>query len=522
MTASIQLPHPRVLAGVLLWLALAALLAALPLAALAPAAAMAALLLWPPLLLVLVAGAVPFGGLAALQLGGARLTPALPLLALGAALALGRSLLAGRLPGWGPARPLLLPLACFLGLLALAGWRAPEAELVLQELGRWASLGLALWLAARLAVRPAARPAGTEEDGGRGSAAPGRTAEPAWVVAKVLALVLGIGALEAAWGIRGALLREGPEAYAALGGRILRAHGHFGQPNPFGGYMNQIWPLALAPLAARLLGLGSAAGDRRPWPGGMALPLWGAVCGALALAGLFLSWSRGAWLGAAAAGVAMAGAALAAALSGGARRRGLAVLWLGLVLGLTGLWAGGLERLPPSVVDRLASSAEGGGWLIDVRDAEVTDASFAKIERLAHWQAALDMWAERPWLGQGPGHFAVAYERFRVPRWKDPLGHAHNLYLNLLAEAGLLGLAGYLLCYGAAWALAWRACLRPKGALEGALGLGLVGVLAALGVHSLLDHLYVHDLAVQLGLSLGLLMAARHCGDGLPAMETLL
>ncbi|HRA21199.1 MAG TPA: hypothetical protein PLZ56_12190, partial [Anaerolineae bacterium] len=281
MTASIQLPHPRVLAGVLLWLALAALLAALPLAALAPAAAMAALLLWPPLLLVLVAGAVPFGGLAALQLGGARLTPALPLLALGAALALGRAFLAGRLPGWGPARPLLLPLACFLGLLALAGWRAPEAELVLQELGRWASLGLALWLAARLAVRPAARPAGTEEDGGRGSAAPGRTAEPAWVVAKVLALVLGIGALEAAWGIRGALLREGPEAYAALGGRILRAHGHFGQPNPFGGYMNQIWPLALAPLAARLLGLGSAAGDRRPWPGGMALPLWGGVCGAL-------------------------------------------------------------------------------------------------------------------------------------------------------------------------------------------------------------------------------------------------
>lgn len=199
------------------------------------------------------------------------------------------------------------------------------------------------------------------------------------------------------------------------------------------------------------------------------------------------------------------------------RRRGLLALWLGACLVLAGLLAGGLERLPRSIVDRLASSAQGGGWIIDVRDAEVTDADFAKIERLAHWQAALAMWTERPWLGQGPGHFAAAYDRFRLPRWKDPLGHAHNLYLNLLAEAGLLGLGGYLLFYGAAWALALRACLRPRAGLEAALGLGLVGVLAALGVHSLLDHLYVHDLAVQLGLGLGLLVAARASGDRSPA-----
>lgn len=518
-------------AGAALWLALVALLAFLPLAALAPAALLAALLLWPPLALVLAAWAVPFGGLLALPLGAARLTPALPMLILASALALLRALPGGRLPGWGRARPLLLPLACFLAALVLAGWRAPESLLVLQELARWSSLGLALWLAARLG--------GGEGDGRRKAGDRDITA--------VFVLLLAAGALEAAWGIHGALLREGPEAYAALGGRIYRAHGHFGQPNPFGGYMNQLWPLALAPLAARLLGLG-AVGDRRPAGPGWAVIAWGAVAGALALAGLLLSWSRGAWLGAAAAGAAMTGAALAGAIGGReggardggsadggyrvaryvargseamasrspggvARRRGLLALWLGLCLVLVGLLAGGLERLPRSVVDRLASSAQGGGWIIDVRDAEVTDADFAKIERLAHWQAALAMWAERPWLGQGPGHFAAVYDRFRLPRWKDPLGHAHNLYLNLLAEAGLLGLAGYLLFYCSAWALALRACLRPRAALEAALGLGLVGVLAGLGVHSLLDHLYVHDLAVQLGLGLGLLLAARPSGD---------
>lgn len=533
---TLSLPRTPDPAGAALWLALVALLAFLPLAALAPAALLAALLLWPPLALVLAAWAVPFGGLLALPLGAARLTPALPMLILASALALLRALTGGRLPAWGRAWPLLLPLACFLAALVLAGWRAPEAQLVLQELARWASLGLALWLAARLG--------GGAGDGQRRAGDRDLTA--------VFVLLLAAGALEAAWGIRGALLREGPEAYAVLGGRIYRAHGHFGQPNPFGGYMNQLWPLALAPLAARLLGLGRV-GDRRAAGPGWAVIAWGAVAGALALAGLLLSWSRGAWLGAAAAGAAMTGAALAGAIgsrdggssdrgsrdggsaNGGyqvarsqarglgtlasrspgvpARRRGLLALWLGLCLVLAGLLAGGLERLPRSVVDRLASSTQGGGWIVDVRDAEVTDADFAKIERLAHWQAALAMWAERPWLGQGPGHFAAVYDRFRLPRWKDPLGHAHNLYLNLLAEAGLLGLAGYLLFYCSAWALALRACLRPRAALEAALGLGLVGVLAALGVHSLLDHLYVHDLAVQLGLGLGLMLAARAPGD---------
>ena len=294
MTRTFHLPRPRSLAGAALWPALAAGLAVLPLGALAAAALLVATLLWPPLLLVLLAWAVPFGDIAGTAVGSMRLTPVQPLLALGAVGLSGRALLAGRLPGMGPARPLLAPLALFLGSLALAGWWAPRADLVFKELARWASLALAAWLAARLAgPSEAARRRGAARD----QATKGWVREPAFV----LALVLAAGAAEAAWGIRGALLREGPEAYAALGGRIHRAHGHFGQPNPFGAYMNQIWPLALAPLAAWLLGLGAAAGDRRPPRVPPALASWGALAGTLALAGLLLSWSRGAWLGAAAA-----------------------------------------------------------------------------------------------------------------------------------------------------------------------------------------------------------------------------
>ncbi len=118
------------------------------------------------------------------------------------------------------------------------------------------------------------------------------------------------------------------------------------------------------------------------------------------------------------------------------------------------------------------------------------------------------MWADRPWVGQGPGHYELAYPRYRLPRWPEPLGHAHNLYLHLLAETGLVGLTAYLLLLGSFALVALRAALAPATPLQAALGLGAVGVLAALAFHSLIDNLYVHDLTVQLGLVVGLTVAA--------------
>ncbi len=483
-------PGPWTLAA--LWLALAAALARAPLEALLGLAALVLMAWQPALVLVLAAWSVPFGDRLAVATaaGGPSLGPALPLLAL-AAIAMGlRALAGGRLPGLGPARPLLLALGSWLLFLLAAPLWAPSLGAPVKELARWGSLALALWLAGGLGD-----PAGLK----------GRTGRR---IALVLALVLAGGAVEAALGIRGALLREGPEAFATLGGRIHRAHGHFGQPNPFGAYMNQLWPLALAPFLVGLLGLG---GGWAGLPRRRLLTAVGALAGVLSGAGLLLSWSRGAWLAALAGAGAMALLALAGGLAGRGPGRGRAIrlLWLGLVLGIGGLWAGGLERLPRAVLDRLSSSAQGGGLVIDVRDAEVTDANFAKVERLAHWQAALSMWQAAPWLGLGPGQYPLAYAEHRLPRWRDPLGHAHNLYLNLLAESGLVGLALLALFVVAAWRQCLAACLRPRSALEATFGLGLAGVLAALMVHSLLDHLLVHDLALQLGLSLGLLMAAR-------------
>ena len=55
------------------------------------------------------------------------------------------------------------------------------------------------------------------------------------------------------------------------------------------------------------------------------------------------------------------------------------------------------------------------------------------------------MAGDRPWLGVGFGNYGAAYEEYALINWPDPLGHAHNYYLNLVAEIGFIGLGAYLL-----------------------------------------------------------------------------
>lgn len=67
--------------------------------------------------------------------------------------------------------------------------------------------------------------------------------------------------------------------------------------------------------------------------------------------------------------------------------------------------------------------------------------------RIPLWMAAWEMFLDAPWLGLGPGAFAVSSDGYlanvTVPSWvlfdQRHIPWAHNLYLELLAERGLLG-----------------------------------------------------------------------------------
>ncbi|MBI5829965.1 MAG: O-antigen ligase family protein, partial [Chloroflexi bacterium] len=104
----------------------------------------------------------------------------------------------------------------------------------------------------------------------------------------------------------------------------------------------------------------------------------------------------------------------------------------------------------------------------------------------------------------GLGNYEAAYDEYRLINWKYALGHAHMIYLNMLAETGVLGLAAYLVLWGAIIALTLRAAARTAGPRR-ALAVGLLAVWAHLAVHQLLDNLYVDNIPLYLGAQLGLL-----------------
>jgi len=80
-----------------------------------------------------------------------------------------------------------------------------------------------------------------------------------------------------------------------------------------------------------------------------------------------------------------------------------------------------------------------------------TGLTLAPAGRFLTWSAALNEFVRHPWLGHGIGIDAV------LVRYRDPSGNlqqltdAHNVFLNIAAQAGLVGLAGVaaLIAYAA-------------------------------------------------------------------------
>jgi len=389
-----------------------------------------------------------------------------------------------------PAAPPLLPLLGFVGAAWLSLWDPVDlAAYGLPEFAKWIEILLAFLLVADRA-RPRHLP---------------------WIVGAVLA----VGAFQAGVGLYQFGLRgEGPEHFLIPGTDFYRAYGTFEQPNPYGGYIGMTLALAV----------GVAVGTRRRGDaetrGGEDLPcsrvsappcprvplLLLVLLAVLGLGGaLAASWSRGAWIGFGAALVAMAVAL--------PRRSRWGLLLVGLLAAL-GLALYTTSLLPPAVVTRLTDFAA-GLRLEDVRGVGINDANYAVIERLAHWQAALEMWRYRFWTGVGLGCYEPAYPRFALVNWPIALGHAHNIYLNLLAETGLIGLIAYLSLWGSVLWQTWRATRRAAGLGRG-VAIGLLGAWTHLAVHNLFDNLYVNNAHLLVGLLLGLLTVSANTN---PAWE---
>jgi O-antigen ligase len=416
-------------------------------------------LVHPPFGVLLIVPAVPFGSVRQVNLGvvNVGVTEALVGLALAAWL---MRMVARRTVrvSWPP---LTLPLVGFLGILCLSSLGTTSLEHSLKEIVKWVEI-LALYVLVANEM------------------------DAEWSKALVF-VSLGTGALAALQGIYQFLLQAGPEEFV-LFGRFLRAYGTFEQPNPYAGYLGLTFPLAVGLVVASVANVRKRVSDW--WLVGAA------GTGAPMLVAAVMSWSRGAWLGMAAAAAAM----FVAVLARGRRAMLLGVLLAAIVVSV--LLVGGLSLVPPSVTQRFSDFLPYLG-VADVRGVEITDANFAVLERMAHWQSALQMWRDHLWLGVGIGNYEPVYAQYALPLWPLPLGHAHNYYLNVAAEAGLLGLVAYLLLWAVALLVSWRATRRATGWLWG-LALGVLGVLVHLSVHNFFDNLYVHGMYLHVAILLGI------------------
>lgn len=269
--------------------------------------------------------------------------------------------------------------------------------------------------------------------------------------------VVGIGAvvgvlLAALQGVGQQMTGAATElSFAVDGEAVGRVQGSFGHPNQYAGFLVTFVPLAAAVAGSRGFRLRVRAMS------GLAV--------ALSMAAVTFSYTRGALLG-----------LIAGTLVWFAVLRPRLALISAVVIAI------GAVSLTPSLLRERFSSQSSD------------DVSL----RSDIWGTALEIYAKQPILGVGVNNFDKAYETLpstpvsgsqrRLLHTRQVLvpPHAQNIYLNVLAEQGLIGLLTFLYMSAIALTVAVRGTriFDPAGR---AIALGLGAGLLVLGFHSLLD-----------------------------------
>ena len=465
------------LALLLLGIAAAVLPPVILLAAIAALAVGLAVISEPLLGLGLAMFLGPVGGWEGVFIGGpiAAITTGQLMLFLTVAAWLGRSLLRGHIPIANTS--INAPVIAFIAMGAVTMWNARSLSDSITELIKWVEVLLIVWILLDLTRRWPRRQ----------------------VIYGLVALLLAAGAVQAVWGIFQFIIRGSGPGHFIIGGRLYRGTGSFMQPNPYGGYMALAASIAVGVLAGVVIERWLTLPEKKRKPIDYVTEIvdmlrgapW--IAGLVGLTGMLIfgligSWSRGAWFNFLSALVVFA------FYLPRSRERGIAItLGGGGILLL--IWNIGL--IPVALKQRLV------GFLatfttVDVYEIILTPQNYAVVERLAHWQAALNMAAENLWFGVGIGNYAAAYPEYMVPTWEEPLGHAHNIYLNVLAEMGIWGLIAYAIL----WIPIIYSAIVVAGKLEWPLrgiGIGLLAGWVGFSVHHLLDNLYVNNNIFYLG-----------------------
>lgn len=213
-------------------------------------------------------------------------------------------------------------------------------------------------------------------------------------------------------------------------------------------------------------------------------------------------------------------AAVVAIASQGLRRPALWLVASMVVIDVAviGQWVG-LERL----VDRMQATAQQSIEMAAAQAGSVVAASH-KVDsiqdRLQVPRLSLPLIQSRPWWGHGGATYVLAFPAIKPPGHGLHWDHAHNDYVEIAVDTGLVGL-GLLLAF--ALATAWRAAgmlgdAQPR--LKRGVGAAALMALCCMGLHSMVDfNLQIPANAMTLVLLMGLVWAMPR-GGSLDAQHT--
>lgn len=379
-------------------------------------------------------------------------------------------------------RYLLLSMVVFLLAIAISMTVAFSLADSIKEIVKWSEVLVILMLATKYL----------------------RTRRQIWTIIVIMCLA---GISQALLGYAQAFLNLGPASFVR--DASLRVYGTFAQPNPYAGYINMTLALAIALL---LLG--------RNWTTRIF-----SACTSIPLAGVeYYSQSKGGW-------IAIGTAVIFIVAMGFPRIRGLLHIAFIIVLCVIGAYIAG--QIPSHFINPILTKL----GVINISFTNPSPDNYANSERVAHWVTGIHMFQDHPLLGIGIGNYQEAYPAYHLGIFIVPLGHAHNYYINMAAEAGLLGLSAFilfLLAIFVAGGCAYRVIskryqqlklqrFKPQGTVkmiesynamrdfdllknDRALAIGLLAALLSVCVHNLVDNLYVHAMTSLFALLLVLLI----------------
>lgn len=128
--------------------------------------------------------------------------------------------------------------------------------------------------------------------------------------------------------------------------------------------------------------------------------------------------------------------------------------------------------------------------LVDRMTSIFTKMDTSSEMRLAFWESTIAMILDHPLLGIGWGSYFMVYPNYDYYMQGNfiKIVHAHNMYLNFMAEIGLFGFSSYMVCFFGVIYKAFKAQVMKLDILVKAMFLGIGLGLSALALNGFTDY----------------------------------